>query len=162
VAVVLLNFTELAPVNAVPVKTTDVPAGPLVGVNEVIVGGGITVKLPALVPVPDGVVAEMVPLVAPAGTLAVSWVVDVTAIFANPTSVPLNFTDETFTKLVPVIVMVAPTTLPVGVKLAIVGAAATMKLPALIPAPAAVSTEIFPVVAPAGMVTVICVAVLTV
>ena len=38
-----LNLTDRAPVNPVPMITTDVPAGPLVGVNETIVG-----TLPAL------------------------------------------------------------------------------------------------------------------
>ena len=135
--------------------TTDVPMGPLPGVNEVIVGGGMTVKLVALVPVPDGVVTAMVPVVAPAGTLAVSCVTRLIVMFANPTSVPLNFTDETFTKLVPVMVTVPPTGPLVGVKLATVGAAATVKLVALVAVPATVSTVIFPVVAPAGIVAVI-------
>jgi hypothetical protein len=33
-----LNFTEVAPVNLSPVRTTEVPESPLVGVNEVTVG----------------------------------------------------------------------------------------------------------------------------
>lgn len=37
-AVTPLNLTELAPVKFVPVRTTDVPVAPLVGVNEMIVG----------------------------------------------------------------------------------------------------------------------------
>ena len=57
VAVVVLNFTELVvkspvivPLKFVPVIVTDVPTGPKVGVNEVIVGAGtVTVKLVALV-----------------------------------------------------------------------------------------------------------------
>ena len=148
--------------NDVPVMTTDVPTGPLVGLNDVIVGGRMTVKLPALVPVPDGVVTAIVPLAAPAGTLAVNCVTELTVMFVNPTSVPLNFTDATFTKLVPVRVMLSPTPPLVGVKLVTVGAAATVKSAALVPVPAAVTTEIFPVVAPAGIMAAIWVALLTV
>jgi hypothetical protein len=71
-AVVALNLTEVAPVKFVPVIVTEVPTGPLVGVKLVIVGGGaVTVKVPALVAVPPGVVTLMVPVVAPEGTVAV-------------------------------------------------------------------------------------------
>jgi len=59
-------------------------------------------------------------------------------------------------------VIVLPAGPLVGVKLATVGAAATVKLGVLAPVPAAVSTEIFPVVAAAGIVTVICVGLFTV
>ena len=71
VAVVPLNFTAVAPVKAVPVITTLAPTAPLVGEMPVMVGGGITVKEPALVPVPPAVVTLIVPVVAPAGTVAV-------------------------------------------------------------------------------------------
>ena len=37
-AFVPLNLTETAPLNPVPVTSTDIPAKPLVGVNEAIVG----------------------------------------------------------------------------------------------------------------------------
>jgi hypothetical protein len=56
VAVVVLNFTELVvklapltvPLKFVPVIVTEVPTGPKVGVNELIVGAGtgFTVKVP--------------------------------------------------------------------------------------------------------------------
>jgi hypothetical protein len=56
VALVVLNFTELVvkfaplivPLKFVPVIVTDVPTGPKVGVNELIVGAGtgFTVKVP--------------------------------------------------------------------------------------------------------------------
>ena len=53
-AVTPLNFTEVVPVKFVPVTVTVVPTGPLVGVNDVIVGGFdalVMVTLPlALVP----------------------------------------------------------------------------------------------------------------
>ncbi len=59
VAAVPLNFTALALVNPVPVITTGVPTGPLVGLKLVIVGVGgpvITVNDVAEVAVPPGVV----------------------------------------------------------------------------------------------------------
>jgi len=46
VAAVALNMTEVAPVRVVPVMTTLVPTGPLVGAKDVIAGE--TVKLDAL------------------------------------------------------------------------------------------------------------------
>ena len=61
----------MVPVKLVPVMTTAVPTGPLVGVKPVSVGAGMTVKLPALVTVPPGVVTLTVPVVAPVGTVAV-------------------------------------------------------------------------------------------
>ena len=68
-----LNLTVLVPCGAapkfVPVIVTEVPTAPPPGVNEVIVGGGKTVKVPLLVAVPPGVVTERVPVVAPDGTV---------------------------------------------------------------------------------------------
>lgn len=77
VAVTLLNVTEVVvkpvPLKFVPVILTDVPTGPKVGVNEVMVGRGtgITVKLVALVRSPALVYTWIGPVVAPAGTTAV-------------------------------------------------------------------------------------------
>ena len=68
VAPVPLKATAVAPVKFVPLIVTLVPTGPLVGVKLVIVGA--TVKLPALVAVPPGVVTLSGPVVAPAGTVA--------------------------------------------------------------------------------------------
>jgi hypothetical protein len=53
------------------VIVTLAPMGPLVGEKLVIEGGGITVKLLALVAVPPAVVTLIVPDVAPLGTVAV-------------------------------------------------------------------------------------------
>src|SRR6266446_5323544 len=64
VAVVPLNFTAVAPVNAVPVIVTLAPTAPLVGEKLVMVGGETTVKELALVPVPPAVVTLIVPVVA--------------------------------------------------------------------------------------------------
>src|SRR5213594_768399 len=71
VAVVPLNFTAVAPVKAVPVIVTLAPTTPVVGEKLVMAGGGITVKLLALVAVPPAVVTLMVPVAAPLGTVAV-------------------------------------------------------------------------------------------
>ena len=42
-AVVPLNFTAVAPVRLLPLRVTLVPAGPLVGANDVSVGAGVVV-----------------------------------------------------------------------------------------------------------------------
>ena len=74
----LLNVTALAPVNPVPVITTDVPTDPLVGLKLVIVGAGeeFTVNDPDEVAVPPGVVTVIgfVPGLVPLGTVVVIWV----------------------------------------------------------------------------------------
>ena len=70
VAIAPLKATRVVPVKLVPLMVTLVPTGPLAGVKLVIVGGLITVKLPALVAVPPGVVTLIVPAVAPEGTVA--------------------------------------------------------------------------------------------
>ena len=68
-ASVPLKITAVAPVKLVPVMVTTVPTGPLVGVNELIVGGEVvTVKLLALVAAPAVVVTRIGPVVAPVGT----------------------------------------------------------------------------------------------
>ncbi len=59
--------------NAVPLITTVVPTGPLVGVKDEIVGapGDVTSKLVELVAVPPAVVTAIGPDVALLGTVAV-------------------------------------------------------------------------------------------
>jgi hypothetical protein len=64
-----LNRTPIKSVKPVPVITTEVPAGPLVGVKPLTVGGGITVKLLALVAVPPAVAMLNIPVTAPLGTI---------------------------------------------------------------------------------------------
>ena len=51
-----LNDTDVAPVKPLPVIVTDAPKGPVAGVNEVITGGGITMKELIDVAMPPGVV----------------------------------------------------------------------------------------------------------
>jgi len=69
------KVNAVAPDKFVPTTTIEVPTGPLVGLNPVIVGAGtVTVKFAAEVAVPPAVVTENVPVVAPLGTVAVIWV----------------------------------------------------------------------------------------
>src|SRR5262245_33554519 len=135
--------------------TTLAPAGPLVGVKELIVGDPTTVKLVPLVAIPPGVVTEMGPVVAPVGTAAVICVAESTVKLAF---VPLNLTELAPVRFVPVMTTLVPTGPLVGVKLLIVGEPITVKLLALVAVPPGVVTEIGPVVAPVGTVAVICVA----
>jgi len=145
IAVMLLHFTEKTLVKLVPVMVITVYSAPLVGVNAVMVGGGITVKTPLLVAVPPGVVSTIFPLFAPAGTMAVMVVAFTTV---NVAAAPLNCTAEAFAKFVPVSVMVAPPPPPIGVKEAIVGGTRTVKFVALVAVPPGVVTVIGPLLEP--------------
>jgi len=90
------------------------------GEMEVIVGPQApTVKLAADVAVPEGVVTEIVPVVAPEGTVAVICVELFTV--NEEATVPLNLTVVAPVRFVPVIVTFVPTHPLVGVKLVIVG-----------------------------------------
>lgn len=71
------------------------------------------------------------------------------------TAVPLNFTCVAPLRAEPLMTTLAPTTPDVGVKLLTVGVTVTVKVPGLVPVPAAVVTETLPVVAPLGTVAVI-------
>ena len=143
-----LNFTAVAPVKAVPVITTDEPMIPLVGKKLPMFA--LTVKLLPLVPVPEGVVTAIVPVVAPLGTVAVIWKFETTE---NEAVVPLNVTVVAPVNASPFIVMLVPTIPLVGEKLAMLGS--TVKEVGLVAVPAAVVTVTDPVVAPLGTVAVI-------
>jgi hypothetical protein len=108
-----------------PVIVTVEPTAPLVGENEVIVGG-ITgnVKEPELVAVPPAVVTDIVPELAPDGTVAVI-VVALTTVKVVATA-PLKLTAVAPVKFVPVNVTVAPVVAVVGVKEVIEGAGITV------------------------------------
>jgi hypothetical protein len=158
VAVVVLNFTELVvkpvPLKFVPVILTDVPTGPKVGVNEVIVGAGTTAKsvaLVAVVVVLKVFVTLILPVVAPVGTVAV---IDVAEFSVKVAFVLLNLTAVVQPKFVPVMVTLVPMGPLVGVKLVMVGAAGrpapTTKTEALSVSAPGVMTSILPVVAAAG------------
>jgi hypothetical protein len=76
-AATLLNVTEVAPVKFDPLIVTEVPTGPLVGLNEVIVGPPepppelVTLKLLELVAVPSELWTRMGPSLPLLGTVAV-------------------------------------------------------------------------------------------
>src|SRR5204863_259692 len=146
-ALVPLNSTAGAPVKLVPLMVTLVPTGPLWAVKLVGVVGSPTVKLAALLAVPPGVVTLIGPLVAPAGTVAVIAVAELTVKLALTL---LNSTALAPVKLVPLMVTLVPTGPLPGVKLVIVGGLITVKLAALLAVPPGVVTLIGPLVAPAG------------
>lgn len=141
--------------NALPVMTTDVPTGPLVGEKLLIVGAARTVKLVKLVAVPYVVVTLMRPLEAPTGTSAVICVAELTVMLVA--GVPLKLTLDEPSNPLPKTNTVVPTGPLAGAKVMLAGV--TVKFEALVIVPAAVVTEIKPVVAPAGTATTICVSV---
>lgn len=117
-------------------------------------------KLPAEAAVPPGVVTEICPLVAAAGTVVEIWDAFRTV---NVAEAPLNFRAVAPVKFVPVTVTAVAGAPLVGEKLAMVGAGCIIvKLAADVAVPFGVSTVIFPVVAAAGTAVVICVALFTV
>jgi hypothetical protein len=65
-----LKDTVAGAKNPVPVITTLLPCAPLTGLKDVIVGGTNTVKLFAEDPLPAWVSTVILPVTAPAGTLA--------------------------------------------------------------------------------------------
>ena len=102
-----LKVTALTPVKLVPLIVTLVPTGPLVGLNEVTVGGAFTVKFEAEVAEPPGVVTPIGPVVAPLGTVA-AIVLDVLTV-KLVAAVPLKVTELAPVKLLPLIVTLVPT-----------------------------------------------------
>src|SRR5438093_2848064 len=108
----------------------------------------VTVKLLALVAVPPGVVTLIGPVVAPLGTVAVIWVLELEVMVA---ATPLKVTLVAPVRLFPLMVTEVPTGPLVGVNELIVGGdVVTVKLLALVAVPAVVLTLIGPVVAPVG------------
>lgn len=131
---------------------TVAPTAPLDGLKIVIVGVGKTVKTLTLVTVTPLVVTEIIPSVAPTGTVVVILV----AIEVDTTAVtPLNLTTGDGLKLVPVMITVEPSAPALGVKPEIVGVGNTVKLVILSISIPTVVILIFPVVAPTGTVVII-------
>src|SRR5436309_6107114 len=151
-----LNFTSVAPVKFVPVMAAEVPTGPMIGLNSTMTGapGEVTVKLMALVAVPPGVVTDTGPVVAPAGTVVVTWASEFTVKTADT---PLNVTVVAPVRLVPVSVTEVPTGPLIGLNARMTGAPGevTVKLITLVALPSESVMAIGPVVAPDGTVAVI-------
>jgi hypothetical protein len=106
------------------------------------------------VTVPAGgvvLVTVILPVLAPVGTIATSLLGGVR--LRTVAATPLNFTDDVDVNPVPVIVTSVPLGPLEGVKLVIDSVG--VKFAALVAVPAAVVTEIFPVVAPSGTVALI-------
>jgi hypothetical protein len=128
VAVVVLNFTVLVPCVVPkfdPVIVTDAVTGPEVGDRFVMLGAATTVNALPLEATPPTVTTTF-PFVAPLGTVA-AIEVDVQPVTAVAVT-PLNFTvlvPCVVPKLVPVIVITAPTAPVAGDRVVIVGAAAS-------------------------------------
>src|ERR1700690_2474629 len=98
----------------------------------------VTVKLVALVVVPAGVVIAIVPVSAPSGTIAVSFVLDFTVKVVA--SMPSKVTFVVCVRLTPVMVTVVPTGPLFGVKLLICGVASTLKITIVFSVPLGVTT----------------------
>jgi hypothetical protein len=128
-------------VKFVPVSVTVEAAKPLVGLKLVSVGGeAVTVKVATLVAVPPAVVTFHLPEAAPAGTVAVICVAELTVkvAVAEP-----SLTELAPVKFVPVNVTLVPTGPLAGEKLKTVGAGGgtvTVKLPVLVAVPPSVVT----------------------
>ena len=152
------KVTSVALDRLVPLITTEFPVPCRVGVKLEIEGAGMNVK-PVAVAVPPAVVTETLPLVEPAGTVAVIEVAELAVTVALPPEPKV--TRVGLARLRPVITteLVAPC--EVGVKLEIEGAGTNVK-PVAVAAPPAVVTETLPLVEPAGTVAVIEVAELAV
>ena len=153
-AFVVPNLTAVVQSKPVPLIVTTVPTGPEAGEKPVIVGGGITVKLPELVAVPPGVMTDICPELAPAGTVALICSSEMTV---SPVRfVPFSVTAVAHVRPVPPIVTSVPTGPEAGENPLIEGGGITVKLPELVPVPPGASTEICPELAPSGTVAVIC------
>jgi hypothetical protein len=137
------NLTAVTSEKLSPVMTTVVPTGPCVG--EKLVTVGLIRKALLVVHDPAGAVTLIGPVVAPAGTVAVICVEELTV---NAALVPLNVTDVVPVKFVPVITTLVPTGPDVGAK--VVTRGPTAKLLTLVAVPPGAVIAMGPVVAPEG------------
>jgi len=134
------KFTTVAPAKKlVPVIVIVVPSPPLVGANEVIVGGGINAK-PSFDPIPPGVVTVTLPD-APGPTMAVMLVGELTV--NDDAAIPPKFTSVVPVKFVPVIVIAVPIAPLDGLNEVIVGGEINVK-PANVAVPPGVVTLTLP------------------
>src|SRR6266567_571653 len=124
----LVTLTKLA-----PVITTLLPMAPLVGLNPLITGRVVTVNTPALWAVPAGVLTLIFPVVAPAGTVAVIWMEELTA--NDVAVVPLKLTLAALVAVpAGVVTLIGPVTAPLGTVATSWVLELTVKLAALSPA----------------------------
>lgn len=158
-AVLLPNFTLLAPVKFRPVITTASPGLALVGVNAVITGLGAIKTNPVFVTVPPGVVTAIAPEAPVLAGIAVICVSESTV--KDKAETTPNFTALAPVKPVPLITTDVPAAAVVGVNAVIVGTGAKLK-PASVPVPFGVVTATTPETVPAATFAVIFVAEFTV
>ena len=122
------NLTDFAPLKAFPVIVTFVPAGPDTGVKEVMAGAdvvvAVTVKLAVLVAIPSDVAITIFPVVALAGTTAVTDVALLSVI--DVVSAPLNVIAVAPVRSLPVIVTFVPGGPLVGAKDIMIGDVVTV------------------------------------
>jgi hypothetical protein len=102
----------------------------------------VTTKSTVLVPLPDGPVTTMRPVVAPAGTTAVIWVGE---LMTKVVATPLKVTAVAPVKFVPVSTTDVPATPDPGLKDVMVGGCTTVKFVLLVPVPAELVTVMRPV-----------------
>jgi hypothetical protein len=143
----------LAP-NAEPLTST-FPVG-AAALFDSVTAGEVTVKLATLVALPPGVVTLIVPVVDPAGTVAVIWLYETTL---KPDAVPWKVTCVAPLKALPAIEIKLPTEPLAGAKPVILGF--TLNSVALVALPVGVITLIAPVVASDGTMAVILMSELT-
>ncbi len=137
--------TAVAPVKLAPLMVTTVPAPPLLGVNEVIVGAGTKKKIKVLVAWPPGVVTVIGP-VAPLPTVAV-MVVSLTTVKAAA-GVPPMVTALAVEKPLPEMLTTVPGPPLPGRKEVMAGAEREelkVKAPVLVAVPPGVATVSGPV-----------------
>ena len=135
VAATPLNLTALTSVKPEPVMVTLAPAAPLPGLKEVSFGS--TLKTAALSPVPFGLVTPILPVRAPAGTVARICVGDtIVGVAATPPKV----TEVAVPTFLPLIVTSVPTAPAVGLKPETIGIGATSAR--LWPTPAAIAATL--------------------
>lgn len=115
-----LNRTLVVLPRLTPFTVIGVPTPPLAGERLVMTGAGpvVTVKALPLTAIPSGVVTDIVPLVAPTGTVAVICVAESTT---YPAFVPLNCTVVAPAKFVPAIATDMPAAPLVGENAVMVG-----------------------------------------
>jgi hypothetical protein len=115
-----LNLTTVAPVKEEPRMSTLPPAGPHVGVNELIVGAMPNGAM--LLPVPFGVVTVIGPVTAPLGTVA--WISESEST-VKEAPMPLKVTEVAPARFAPRMSTLVPTEALAGVKVLIAGAVMT-------------------------------------